>query len=154
MNDLSRGDVDQSLMAIGNQKIAFNICYEDVFGEEIIHALPSATLLANVSNDAWYGKSIAAHQHLQFSQARAIETGRMMIRSTNTGVTAIIDQHGIVTAMLPTFTEAVLEGSIQGFKNATPYVQFGNWPTISLCFIVILGWIMRHSKLLSILKKK
>jgi len=154
MNDLSRGDIDQPLMTIGNQKIAFNICYEDVFGEEIIHALPSATILANVSNDAWYGKSIAAYQHLQFSQARAIETGRMMIRSTNTGVTAIIDQHGIVTAMLPTFTEGILEGSVQGFKNATPYVQFGNWPTVALCFIVILGWIIRHSKLLSILKKK
>ena len=154
MNDLTRGDVHQPLMNIGNQKIAFNICYEDVFGEEIINALPSATLLANVSNDAWYGRSIAASQHLQFSQARAIETGRMMIRSTNTGVTAIIDQHGAVKEILPTFSEGILEGSVQGFQNATPYVRFGNWPVITLCLIVLIGWISRHSKLLSTLKKK
>ena len=154
MNDLSRGSSHQIPMTFGNQKIAFNICYEDVFGEEIIQALPSATLIANVSNDAWYGKSIAAYQHLQFSQARAIETGRMVIRSTNTGATAIINEHGFVKAALPGFTEGVLEGSVQGFKNATPYVSLGNWPVITLCCIALLGWFMRHSKLLSILKKK
>ncbi len=154
MNDLSRGSVRQEPMAIENQKIAFNICYEDVFGEEIIRALPSATILANVSNDAWYGRSIAAYQHLQFSQARAIETGRMVIRSTNTGATAIIDEHGVVKEILPTFTEGILEGYVQGFKNTTPYVFFGNWPVMTLCFIVLLGWVMRHSKLLWILKKK
>ena len=154
MNDLSRGSVRQEPMAIENQKIAFNICYEDVFGEEIIRALPSATILANVSNDAWYGRSIAAYQHLQFSQARAIETGRMVIRSTNTGATAIIDEHGVVKEILPTFTEGILEGYVQGFKNTTPYVFFGNWPVMTLCFIVLLGWVMRHSKLLWILKRK
>lgn len=154
MNDLSRGSTHQIPMTIENQKIAFNICYEDVFGEEIIQALPSATLIANVSNDAWYGRSIAAYQHLQFSQARAIETGRMVIRSTNTGATVIIDEHGVLKEALPEFTEGVLEGSVQGFKNATPYVCFGNWPVITLCFIALLGWFMRHSKLLSILKKK
>lgn len=154
MNDLSRGSNHQEPMAIENQKIAFNICYEDVFGEEIIQALPSATILANVSNDAWYGRSIAAYQHLQFSQARAIETGRMLIRATNTGATAIIDEHGIVKEILPAFTEGILEGDVQGFKNTTPYVFFGNWPVITLCFIALLGWIMRHSKLLWILKKK
>lgn len=154
MNDLSRGSNNQIPMDLANQKIAFNICYEDVFGEEIIQALPSATLLANVSNDAWYGKSIAAYQHLQFSQARAIETGRMLIRATNTGATAIIDQHGIVKETLPGFTEGILEGSVQGFKNSTPYVFLGNWPVITLCFIVFLGWFLRHSKLLWRLKKK
>jgi apolipoprotein N-acyltransferase len=154
MNDLSRGNMNQIPMAIGNQKIAFNICYEDVFGEEIIQALPSATLIANVSNDAWYGRSIASYQHLQFSQARAIETGRMVIRSTNTGATAIINEHGVIKEVLPEFTEGVLEGSVQGFKNATPYVSFGNWPVIALCFITLISWFMRHSKLLSILKKK
>ena len=154
MNDLSRGGNRQELIAIENQKIAFNICYEDVFGEEIIQALPSATILANVSNDGWYGRSIAAYQHLQFSQARAIETGRMVIRSTNTGATAIIDEHGIVKKILPAFTEGILEGYVQGFKNTTPYVFCGNWPVIILCFIVLLGWFMRHSKLLWVLKKK
>ncbi len=154
MNDLSKGSIYQMPIAIENQNIAFNICYEDVFGEEIIRALPSATLLANVSNDAWYGKSIAAYQHLQFSQARAIETGRMVIRSTNNGVTAIIDEHGTLKETLPSFTEGVLEGNVQGFKNATPYIFLGNWPVISLCFIVLLGWISRRSKLLWTLKKK
>ena len=83
-------------MTFGQQKIAINICYEDVFGNEIIQQLPSANILLNMSNDAWYGHSIAADQHLQISQARAIETGRMMMRATNTGVTAFINEKGKV----------------------------------------------------------
>ena len=71
-----------------------NICYEDVFGEEIIRPLPEATLLVNVSNDAWYGNSHAAMQHNQLSQMRALETGRMMLRATNTGVTSIVGHNG------------------------------------------------------------
>ena len=83
-------------MRLAGQHIGVNICYEDVFGEEIIRQLPEATLLVNISNDAWYGQSYAADQHMQFSQARALETGRYMLRATNTGATAAIDQHGYV----------------------------------------------------------
>jgi apolipoprotein N-acyltransferase len=128
LSDMARGSIHQQPMNIADQQVAINICYEDVFGEEIIRQLPQASLLVNVSNDAWYGESYAAEQHLQFSQARALETGRMMLRATNTGATAAIDPHGYVLAHLPHFEQATLNVMAQGYAGSTPYVQFGNWP--------------------------
>jgi apolipoprotein N-acyltransferase len=141
LSDLSRGNKYQQPMSIAGEKIAINICYEDVFGEEIIRQLPTATLLVNVSNDAWYGTSYAADQHMQFSQARALETGRMMLRATNTGATAIIDHKGHVIAHAPHFTQTALNGMAQGYIGTTPYVRWGNWPLIIFCFgIITLVW--------------
>lgn len=141
LSDLSRGSIYQQPMQVAGEKVAVNICYEDVFGEEIIRQLPSATLLVNVSNDAWYGDSYAAEQHLQFSQARSLETGRMMLRATNTGATAIIDQRGYVKAHAPHFVTTILHGEVQGYSGATPYVIWGNWPFVILSFaILILLW--------------
>ena len=142
LSDLSRGSIHQQPMHIAGEKVALNICYEDVFGEEIIRQLPQATLLINVSNDAWYGESLAAYQHMQFSQARALETGRTMLRTTNTGATAMIDPHGNVLAHAPHFTQTTLNVMAQGYTGTTPYVRFGNWLFLGLCFIAIafLAW--------------
>lgn len=141
LSDLSRGNKHQLPMQVAGEKVAVNICYEDVFGEEIIRQLPEATLLVNVSNDAWYGTSYAADQHLQFSQARAIETGRMTLRATNTGATAIINQKGHVIAHPPHFIQTSLNGMAQGFTGATPYVHWGNWPFILFSFgVIALMW--------------
>ena len=126
LSDFSRGGLDQQPLNLAGQRVAINICYEDVFGEEIIQQLPQATLLANVSNDAWFGRSIGPRQHLQISQMRAIETGRYMLRATNTGVTAIINERGIVLDEAEIFTTTALHGLAQGFSGATPYVRFGN----------------------------
>ena len=138
LSDLSRGGTHQTPMNLVNQKIAVNICYEDVFGEEIIRQLPKATLLVNMSNDAWYGKSYAASQHMQFSQARALETGRMMLRATNTGATAAIDPHGHVLAHAPHDVQTTLDVTAQGYSGSTPYVRLGNWPFIVFCFAVLI----------------
>jgi apolipoprotein N-acyltransferase len=127
LSDLSRGSIQQQAMTIDGEKVAINICYEDVFGEEIIRQLPTATLLVNASNDAWYGQSNAAFQHLQFSQARALETGRTVLRATNTGATAMIDPHGNVLAHAPHFIETTLNVMAQGYSGSTPYVHWGNW---------------------------
>ena len=140
LSDLSRGGTKQQPMNLVGQKIAVNICYEDVFGEEIIRQLPAASMLVNMTNDAWYGQSFAANQHLQFSQARALETGRFMLRATNTGATAAIDQHGYVLAHVPHFTKTTLNLAAQGFADSTPYVRFGNWPFIVFCFTILI-WI-------------
>ena len=137
LSDLSRGEKYQHPMQVAGEKIAVNICYEDVFGEEIIRQLPAATMLVNVSNDAWYGHSFAADQHMQFSQARALETGRMVLRATNTGATAIIDRQGYLVAHAPHFVQTSLHGSAQGYSGTTPYVSWGNWPLIIFCFCVI-----------------
>ena len=126
-------------MNIAGEKIAINICYEDVFGEEIIRQLPTATLLVNASNDAWYGKSNAAFQHMQFSQARALETGRTVLRATNTGATAIINPHGNLLAYAPQFTETTLNGLAQGYSGSTPYVRWGNWLFLAICFVGIVS---------------
>lgn len=150
--DLSRGSM-QAPMHIAGQKIAVNICYEDVFGEEIIQQLPEATLLVNASNDAWYGKSTASYQHLQISQARAIETGRMMLRATNTGATAIIDQNGILLAHAPHDTLTTLTGNAQGYTGTTPYTFWGNWPLIILLFL-LLAYMMHCSNTFITLVKK
>jgi apolipoprotein N-acyltransferase len=141
LSDLSRGSHEQKPMKMAGQKIAVNICYEDVFGEEIIRQLPEATLLVNVSNDAWYGHSNAAEQHLQFSQMRALETGRMVLRATNTGATAIISNKGAVLATVPQFTTIILNGNAQGYTGSTPFIRWGNWAIISLLLIaLILLW--------------
>jgi apolipoprotein N-acyltransferase len=138
LSDLSRGARYQQPMPVAGEKVAVNICYEDVFGEEIIRQLPMASLLVNVSNDAWYGESYAADQHLQFSQARALEAGRMMLRATNTGATAIIDQKGYLTAHAPHFVQTSLNGYAQGYTGTTPYVYWGNWLFLATCFGLLL----------------
>lgn len=145
LSDLSRGEKFQTPMQLAGQKVAVNICYEDVFGEEIIRQLPAATILANISNDAWYGKSFAADQHMQFSQARAIETGRMVLRATNTGATAVIDQHGMLLAHAQHDEQTTLNAQAQGRQGATPYVRYGNWPFIIFAFTTIaLLWLRKN----------
>ncbi|TSA15089.1 MAG: apolipoprotein N-acyltransferase [Betaproteobacteria bacterium] len=146
LGDFTRGSEAQAPLALAGQKIAVNICYEDVFGEDIIRALPGATLLVNVSNVAWFGDSLAPHQHLQIAQLRALETGRIMLRATNTGMTAIIDHQGRVTGVLPAFTEGTLNGSAQGRSGATPYVRWGNAPLLLLAFFVFALFVLRSSK--------
>ncbi|MCB5185046.1 apolipoprotein N-acyltransferase [Methylobacillus gramineus] len=144
LTDLARGGFQQRPMHIAGQQVAINICYEDVFGEEIIHQLPQATLLVNTSNDAWYGESLAAYQHLQIAQARALETARMMLRSTNTGATAIIDTNGQVLAHAKHFTTTTLEGTAQGYVGMTPYVRWGNWPMLAFLFTALgLLWVRK-----------
>jgi apolipoprotein N-acyltransferase len=137
--DFARGAQNQQPLAVAGQRVAVNICYEDAFGGEIIRQLPQATLLVNVSNVAWFGRSIAPQQHLQISQTRALETGRYMLRATNTGMTAIIDQRGKVQHAAPEFTTAVVSGDVQGFTGTTPYVRWGNAPIIALAFILALS---------------
>jgi apolipoprotein N-acyltransferase len=137
LQDFSRGGEDQRPLAVAGQKVAVNICYEDAFGEEIIRQLPEATLLVNASNVAWFGRSLAPQQHLQISQARALETGRYLVRATNTGVTGVIAPDGTVVATAPEFTMASLTQSVQGYGGATPYVRWGNYAALVLCVLLI-----------------
>ncbi len=142
LGDFARGRPDQPPMAVGGQRVAVNVCYEDVFGEELIHALPEATLMVNVSNDAWFGDSLAPWQHLQISQMRALETGRWWLRANNTGITAILDERGRVQAQLPPFTTGALHGTAQGHGGLTPYARWGNGGALTLAALALLiaGW--------------
>jgi apolipoprotein N-acyltransferase len=139
LQDFTPGTLEPRPLEVAGERVAVNICYEDAFGEEIIRQLPDATLLVNVSNVAWFGRSIAPRQHLQISQARALETGRYMLRATNTGMTAVIDERGAVVEAAPQFSTAAVSASVQGYGGATPYVRWGNSVVLALCALLLAG---------------
>ncbi|MBK6632159.1 MAG: apolipoprotein N-acyltransferase [Betaproteobacteria bacterium] len=139
MSNFSPGAAVQPPLTLAGEKVAVNICYEDVFGEEIIRALPEATLLVNLSNTAWFGDSLAQPQHLQIAQMRALETGRPMLRATNTGMTAIVSPRGRVERVLPPFSEGALVGEVSGYTGATPYVRWGNAAVLLLVGVGFLA---------------
>ena len=144
MSDFSSGAMKQKPLEVAGQRVAVNICYEDVFGEEIIRPLPEATLLVNVSNMAWFGDSLAPAQHLQMARMRTIETGRVMLAATNTGLTAAIDRDGRVLGQLPQFAEGRLEASVSGYTGATPYVYTSNWLAFGIAiFLLALSVLLR-----------
>ncbi|MDO4997420.1 MAG: apolipoprotein N-acyltransferase [Neisseria sp.] len=140
--DFQRGGASQKPFVMHKQKVAFNICYEDGFGDELIGSAKQSTLLANASNMAWYGDSNAMYQQLQQSQARALELGRFMVRATNTGATAIVNHQGKVLQQLPINTTAVLTGEIEGRTGETPYMKIGSsYPLMMLLAVCgVLLW--------------
>jgi apolipoprotein N-acyltransferase len=135
--DQTPGAAYQEPFAVAGQRLAVNICYEDAFGGELARRAADATLLVNVTNDAWYGHSLAAEQHDQIAAMRALETARPMLRATNTGITSIIDHHGVERSRLPWFTRGVLEGTIAGRQGVTPYVRFGDALVVALALLII-----------------
>jgi apolipoprotein N-acyltransferase len=137
MGNFMPGPDHQPPLEIAGQKVAVNICYEDLFGSEIIRALPAATMLVNLSNTAWFGDSLAQPQHLQIAQLRALETGRPMLRATNTGMTAVVGPDGKVEAALPPFTRDALVAEVQGHAGTTPYVRWGNGAVLGLALLLL-----------------
>lgn len=144
MGDFSRGTASQPPVVADGLRLGVAICYEDLFGEEVIDQLPAAQVLVNVSNDAWFGKSFAAEQHLQASQMRALESGRWMVRSTNTGASAAIDERGLVVARLPEFISGTLVQNVVPRQGATPYVRWGNAPVVWMLAIIAALAIARR----------
>ena len=137
-SDALPGPDGQPPLEVAGQRIAMSICYEDVFGAEQLHYLPEATLLVNVSNDAWFGDSIAPHQHLEIARVRAAEAGRYLLRATNTGVSGIIGPTGKLIATAPQFEPQVLRGTVRGYAGATPYARWGNIAVLAACFFVLI----------------
>ena len=144
--DFNSGAISQPSLAWQGQRIAPNICYEDLFGEELaarfLDPATAPTIMVNISNIAWFGNTIAIDQHLNISRMRAIEFERPMVRATNTGATAIIDHTGRVTHLLPRHTRGVLVGEVEGRDGITPYAwwaaRFGLWPWWGLIFTIVL----------------
>lgn len=138
-SDIAAGLASQRPLEAGDVALAPSICYEDAFGEELRDFLPEAGLLVNVSNDGWFGDSIAPHQHLQMARFRALETGRVMLRSTNTGITAVIDERGRVVRQGGQFRPEVVTASVMPRSGVTPWVRFGNWPVLAACALLLAG---------------
>lgn len=138
-NDLSPGDDVQPLLVTrGGVRLAAMVCYEDAYNGEQLYALPAANLLVNVSNDAWFGDSVAPHQHLQIARVRSLEAGRAAIRSTNTGISAFIGHRGELLAAGGQFVVETMTASLQPRAGSTPFASAGNAPVIVLC-LVLLG---------------
>ena len=161
LGSFDRGQDNQQLMKIEDQYFAPNICYEDLFGEELLAQLfprhnndTGASILFNISNLAWFGDTIALKQHLEISRMRALETARPMIRSTNTGSTAVINADGKVTAVLPTMQAGFLDVYVQGTQGLTWYAYVSNLPIFIFSLVILgLSWFRRPSKINTNIKK-
>jgi apolipoprotein N-acyltransferase len=145
LGDFTRGLPVQAPMPVEGQRIGVNICFEDLFGEEIIGPLDpripaerQPTILLNMSNLAWFGNTNALPQHLAIARMRSLETGRPSIRATNTGMTAAIDHRGRVQEVLPPMAPGVLVARVQGMTGQTPYSQVGNLPVVLLAAALLL----------------
>ncbi|MEA3642149.1 MAG: apolipoprotein N-acyltransferase [Lamprobacter sp.] len=142
MSDFSRGEMARPLLQVGGWPVGVSICYEDVFPDEVRQALPEAAFLINVSNDAWFGDSLAPHQHLEFARLRALETGRWLVRATNTGISAIIDPRGRIRDQLPLFERAALTGILEMRVGSTPFVRFGSQVPLTMAALMLLAGLV------------
>lgn len=138
LDSQQQGAINQPPFILGKQKIAINICFDSAFGDEIRGPAKEATILANFTNDAWFGYSVQPEQHLQLSQTRALETGRPLLQVTNTGITAIIGADGSLLQQAPKNQTVRLEGTIEGYQGITPFLLWGNKMILGICFICLL----------------
>ncbi|MCP5196316.1 MAG: apolipoprotein N-acyltransferase [Gammaproteobacteria bacterium] len=143
MADFTAGDHNQPLLQVGGQPVGISICFEAVFGSEIRQSLPKATWLINVSNDGWFKDSTAPHQHLQIARMRALEVERYMARSTNTGVSAILDERGQIVVQAPQFQPVAIRGEVHPLRGLTPYARWGDIPSVVLMIAsLVASWLL------------
>ncbi|MDX8394225.1 MAG: apolipoprotein N-acyltransferase [Mariprofundales bacterium] len=137
-----RPDSGDSILTVGNLRFGSLICYEAIFPEEArARVLAGANVLVHVSNDAWYGKTPAAYQHLQAARVRAVETNRYVLRVANTGITAIIAPDGSVQDQIDWFKDGTLIGEFHTSTNQTLYMRWGDWPLLLMLLLLIaIGW--------------
>lgn len=144
--DMSAGPAKQPPINLAGHAVATSICYEDAFASEQQHFFPAARFIVNITNDAWFGDSIAPHHHLDIARMRSLESRRWQLRAANTGVTAIIDPQGRVSEAIPQFQAGVVRGTLYPASGSTPYLVLGNPPLISLCFAVLLFFAWRQRR--------
>jgi apolipoprotein N-acyltransferase len=153
LGDFARGVPNPPSFPVRGQRVAPNICYEDLFGEELARRFAepalAPTIFANVSNIGWFGDSIALPQHLNISRFRTLEFQRPMLRATNTGVTAVIDHRGRVVAQLPHFERGALESRVEGRTGLTPFAvwasRWGLWPLgLGAALVVVAAALLRR----------
>lgn len=137
LGNFTPGTNNQPLLIAGGYPFSTSICYEDVFGEGIIKDLPEAAYLVNVTNDGWFGDSIEPYQHMQLARMRSVETGRYLLRATNTGVTGIVSPSGKIQKQAPLFKTMALTGEIKPMGGITPYAKLGDAPIILLIIVLL-----------------
>ena len=137
----THGPANQKPMMLGGQPAGLSICYEMAFGEELANNLQDATYLVTVSNDAWFANTLEPYQQVQDVQLRALELGREIARSTNTGHTVIVGINGEIKASIPAYEVGVLRGTVQPHEGLTFFAEWRQLPVIFMLF-VIFGFIL------------
>jgi apolipoprotein N-acyltransferase len=136
VGSFSAGNKNQDLLEAGGYAFITSICYEDVFGNKGLNKIGTAAYLVNVTNDAWFGDSFEPHQHMQMARMRAIESGRYLVRATNTGVTGFVTDTGELIKAAPMFKVATLTAEIVPRGGITPYNQYGDMPILLVIFVI------------------
>jgi apolipoprotein N-acyltransferase len=139
--DMTPGAAQQPLLeTAAGEKLSVAICYEDAYGAEQLYALPDAGVLINVSNDAWFGDTIAPHQHLEIARMRSLESGRYMVRATNNGISAFVDDKGRILESGPQFEFLSMTRDIPPMSGLTPYARFGNLPLVLVLAVIVVAF--------------
>ncbi len=143
LGSFTAGSREQPLLNAAGYPFITTICYEDAFSTAGAGNIAEAAYLLNVTNDAWFGDSFEPHQHMQIARMRAMEAGRYLLRTTNSGVTAVVAPNGQILSQAPLFVTSVLSSTFYPMGGTTPFVFFGDWPIILLCslFLVMISVI-------------
>lgn len=144
LEGFSSGQEEQKPLTAGALRIEPFICYEIVYADHVRRHAADRDVLLTVSNDAWFGESHGPRQHFQIARMRALETGRFLLRGTNTGVSGIIDPHGAVVAEAPQFARTVLRGEVTAMRGSTPFMVVGEWPVLGICAGLLLLALRRR----------
>ena len=137
MSDFTKGKENQALLKAGDTLITPYICYEVVYPDFAAKMARNSGLLLTISNDTWFGDSLGPVQHFQMARMRALETDRYLIRATNDGISALINNKGKVLETIPRFQKGVLSGTAVTVSGTTPFMQFGSWPVLLLCLLLV-----------------
>ena len=148
LGDFTPGKDRQTLLTAGGYPFITTICYEDVFGEQINRQIGEAAYIVNVTNDAWFGNSSQPYQHMQMAQMRALESGRYLVRATNTGLTGFVAPDGNLIKQAPLFTTMTLTDSILPMSGVTPYAMIGDNLVFSI-LLTLTSLIYLYERLLS-----
>ncbi|MEH6626093.1 MAG: apolipoprotein N-acyltransferase [Motiliproteus sp.] len=140
MSSFSLGPANQPPMRLSNgQQLASFVCYEIVYPDLVANDSRNADYLLTLSNDSWFGDSLAPHQHLQMARMRAKENGRYLIRATNNGISAIIDANGNILKQTEQFVAEVLRAEVIAMTGNTPFSRFGSVPVLSFCLLICIA---------------
>lgn len=137
MSSFSLGSKNQPLLTAAGQSISTAICYEIAYPDLVAKNSRKSNILLTVSNDAWFGNTIAPDQHMQMARMRAIENAKPLMRGTNNGITALVDRRGKITTKLDQFTEGVITESVTPYTGDTPFTKYGSWPIVIFSLIII-----------------
>ncbi|TBR43214.1 apolipoprotein N-acyltransferase [Marinomonas agarivorans] len=138
LESFQAGPANQPPLQVGKHSLSTLICYEVAYPSLVRKVTPESDILLTVSNDAWFGDSIGPWQHLEIAQFRAKESGRYLLRSTNTGITAVINEQGVITESLPQFQQDTLTTNANLFRGMTPYIRYGNTLVLTLLILLCL----------------